>query len=124
MLDEESELKVEKNDGETVTALNNPRVCLFCNKASQGLKMNLDHMKKTHSFIMLEPQAIVSVKKLLLHMAQKIQIGHQCLLCSKLFKSPQAVQDHMMEKGHCFMNLDNFEIEYEDFYDFSKSYIG
>lgn len=30
----------------------------------------------------------------------------------------------MMEKGHCFMNVDNFEIEYEDFYDFSKSYIG
>lgn len=29
-----------------------------------------------------------------------------------------------MEKGHCFMNVDNFEIEYEDFYDFSKSYIG
>lgn len=30
----------------------------------------------------------------------------------------------MIGKGHCFMNVDNFEIDYEDFYDFSKSYIG
>lgn len=86
--------------------------------------MNLDHMKKAHSFIVLEPQAIKSIKRLLIYMAEKIQIAHQCLLCGKFFKTPQGAQDHMSEKGHCFMNVDNFEMEYDDYYDFSKSYIG
>ena len=28
----------------------------------------------------------------------------------------------MVDKGHCFMNMDDFEVDYEEFYDFSKTY--
>lgn len=28
----------------------------------------------------------------------------------------------MISKTHCFMNVDDFEVEYEKFYDFSKTY--
>ena len=43
------------------------------------------------------------------------------MFCSKVFRSPRRVQQHMVDKGHCFMNIEDEE-EYEKFYDFSKTY--
>ncbi len=46
-----------------------------------------------------------------------------CIYCenkgTKDFKTPEAVKKHMIDKGHCFMNTEQFE-EYAAFYDFSK----
>ena len=46
-----------------------------------------------------------------------------CLYCenkgTKDFKTTDALKDHMMDKGHCFMNTDYFD-EYSAFYDFSE----
>lgn len=46
-----------------------------------------------------------------------------CLNCqnkgTKDFKSPQAVKQHMIDKGHCFMQANQLA-EYIKFFDFSK----
>jgi pre-60S factor REI1 len=80
-------------------------------------------MKKTHSFFISEQEYCKNIEGLLLYLGQKINIGLLCLYCenkgTKDFKNPQALQNHMMDKGHCFMNTENFE-EYAKYYDFSE----
>ena len=47
---------------------------------------------------------------------------HVCLWCndrSKAFRSVRAVQQHMLDKGHCMMHFEgDTALEYSDFYDY------
>ena len=114
----------ESKNGEKIhqkTTLDSLRVCLFCNKESDGVKKNIDHMRIKHSFTILDIDCLVDLKGLLTYMAQRIHIGKICLFCSKQFKDARSCQQHMMDCGHCMMNMED-EDEYVDFYDFSKTY--
>mmetsp|Transcript_8207 Transcript_8207/g.13747 ORF Transcript_8207/g.13747 Transcript_8207/m.13747 type:complete len:282 (+) Transcript_8207:579-1424(+) len=104
-----------------MTALESLRCCLFCNKKSDGVKKCLDHMRIKHSFVILDVDCLIDLKGLLSYIAQRIQLGQLCLFCSKQFKDPLRCQQHMMDKGHCHLNMED-EDEYVDFYDFSKTY--
>ena len=106
-----------------MTALDNLRVCLFCNKKCGGIKKCLDHMRIKHSFFILDVDCVTNLKGLLTYIAERIHLGYLCLFCSKNFKNAQRCQQHMMDKTHCFMNIED-EHEYERFYDFSKTYEG
>jgi len=76
----------EKNNGKRRTALDNPRICLFSNKEFDGIKKCLDHMRVNHSFVLLDIDCLVDLRGLLGYLAQRIQLGHLCLFCSKQFK--------------------------------------
>ena len=78
-------------------------------------------MRVEHSFILLDIDCLVDLKGILNYMAERIHIGQLCLYCSKQFKDPVRCQQHMTDKQHCFMNIED-EDEYVDFYDFSKAY--
>jgi len=120
-------LVVEENSEEQLsgkrrmTALENPRCCLFCDKQCAGMKKCLDHMRIKHSFVILDVDCLVDLKGLQTYLAERIQIGQLCLFCSRSFKDPIRCQQHMIDKGHCMMNMED-EDEYVDFYDFSKTY--
>ena len=98
------------------------RICLFCNKASEGIKASLDHMKYAHSFIILDIDCLISLKALLYYLSEKIHSNNSCVFCHQNFASAEATQNHMVDKWHCFMNSDDFDIEFEPFYDFSGTY--
>ena len=100
------------------------RICLFCNKPSIGIKASLDHMHKKHSFAILDLDCLISLKALLYYISEKIHTNNSCLFCHKYFKSAEAVQSHMTDVSHCYMNSDDFEVEYISFYDFSGTYEG
>ena len=122
-IDQESEqtsepLKVKESCKTTLDSL---RICLFCNKESDGVKKNIDHMRIKHSFTILDVDCLVDLKGMLTYMASRIQMGHLCLFCSKQFKEPMHCQQHMIDSCHCIMNMED-EDEYVDFYDFSKTY--
>lgn len=70
------------------TTLDSLRICLFCNKESDGVKKNIDHMRLKHSFTILDVDCLVDLKGMLTYMASRIQMGHLCLMCSKQFKEP------------------------------------
>ncbi len=106
----------------TKTSLESLRICLFCNKECEGVKKCLDHMRIQHSFFVLDVDCVISLKGLLTYIAERIQLGYLCLFCSKMFKNARRCQQHMIDKAHCFMNIED-EYEYEKFYDFSKTYI-
>jgi len=104
------------------TALESLKICLFCNEEHKGVKKVLDHMRIKHSFFLIDVDCLVDLKGLLTYLAEKVHIGQMCIFCNRIFKDGQACQQHMVDKTHCFMNVDDFEEEYEKFYDFSKTY--
>lgn len=103
------------------TALESNRICLFSNKEFDGVKKCLDHMRLAHSFVIPDIDCLVDLKGLLNYLAQRIQLGNLCLYCSKEFRTPQQAQQHMIDKEHCRINMEDEE-EYLDFYDFTKTY--
>jgi len=65
------------------TTLESLRICLFCNLESDGVKMNLDHMRLRHNFAILDIECLINLKGLLAYIAERIQLGKMCLMCSK-----------------------------------------
>lgn len=120
----EAENETAKNKVHRKTALESLRVCLFCNAERDGVKKTLDHMRTKHSFFLIDVDCLTNLKGLLTYLAEKIHIGQMCVFCNKIFKDPFACQQHMLDKRHCFMNIEDFEVEYEKFYDFSKTYVN
>lgn len=104
------------------TAMDSLRICLFCNNPSTGVKKNLDHMMKEHSFLILDIDCLISLKAILHYLAEKINIGHCCIKCNRSFQDALAAQNHMKDSCHCCMNSDAFDDEYEYFYDFAPTY--
>lgn len=104
--------------------------CLFCNMALPGLDANLAHMHKQHGLFL--PTSIdggtktlaVDVETLLRYLHLVVFGYHECLLCHTVRQNPHAVQQHMMGRGHCRINLEEgygaheeAESEYRDFYE-------
>ena len=80
-------------------------------------------MRMKHSFFIMDVDCVISLKALLTYIAERVHLGYMCLFCSRMFKNARRCQQHMLDKGHSFMNLED-EHEYEQFYDFSKTYEG
>jgi len=104
------------------TSMDSQRICLFCNSKAEGVKKNLDHMRKEHSFFILDIDCLISLKALLHYLAEKIHSGFCCINCNKTFTDSLSVQNHMKDLCHCCMNSDAFDDEYEYFYDFAPTY--
>jgi len=109
-----------------VTTIESKKACLFCNQEFGTIKKNLDHMQAKHSFFIPAIEYVCDLNGLLHYLAEKIQVGLLCIFCDnkgcKAFKTGQAVQGHMTDKGHCMMaTLDNEE-EFVDYYDFTATY--
>ena len=100
--------------------------CLFCPHHSVSLEENLKHMTRSHSFFIPDLEYVVDLKGLVTYLCEKVGMGNMCLYCNdkgKSFFSLEAVQSHMVDKGHTKMNYDGDAVlEYADFYDFSSSY--
>ena len=100
--------------------------CLFCPHHSVSLEENLKHMTRSHSFFIPDLEYVVDLKGLVAYLCEKVGMGNMCLYCNdkgKSFFSLEAVQSHMVDKGHTKMNYEGDAVlEYADFYDFSSSY--
>ncbi|KAL4222432.1 hypothetical protein ACF0H5_018471 [Mactra antiquata] len=100
--------------------------CLFCSTISQSLEDNIKHMTEKHSFFLPDAEYISDLEGLITYLGQKVGIGNVCLWCNekgKSFHTTQAVQKHMLDKGHCKILHDgDVVLEYADFYDYRSSY--
>ena len=79
-------------------------------------------MEVTHGFFIIEKPHLSDLPGLMQYLAIMINKQLQCLFCDteKDFKSPEAVRQHMLDKGHCFMNIDILT-DFYMYYDFSKA---
>jgi len=78
-----------------------------------------------HSFFVSDIKYVTNLKGLLKYLGSKIHKGRLCIYCenhhSKDFKSGESVQQHMIDKGHCFMKNEEYD-EYGRYYDFSSTF--
>lgn len=93
--------------------------CLFCNQTSPDLDQNLVHMSKAHGLHVDQANLLVDVGPLLAYFHLVISGYHECLYCGTQRNTLQAVQQHMMAKGHCKYSTDK-DAEFRDFYGFSS----
>lgn len=102
--------------------------CLFCSEESADMTANLVHMSHMHTFFIPDVEFCIDLKGLLNYLGIKIASGRCCLYCSeygKQFASKKSAQQHMLDKGHSKIKMDQSSetlLEFEDFYDYSTSY--
>lgn len=80
-------------------------------------------MRKRHG--LLVPSSIddgdlvlaVDLETIIRYMHLIIFGWHECLFCHSERQSPHAVQQHMMGKGHCRVDLQEADSEFRDFYE-------
>ena len=65
----------------------------------------------------LERRLIVDWETLAKYLHLIIYEYHECIYCHAKRRSARAVQEHMMTKNHCFIDIDTEESEFRDFYD-------
>jgi pre-60S factor REI1 len=105
-----------------ITAVDDQKICLFCPTLSTTIEENLEHMRSIHRFTIMDGQYCVDVSGLLGHLAKRVQQEFGCIYCQHTTKSPEAAQNHMTDKGHCYMNPEDYK-DYEAFFDYSKAII-
>ncbi|KID96927.1 TRI15-like protein, partial [Metarhizium majus ARSEF 297] len=95
-----------------------PDQCLFCGTLCGTFEQNLSHMSKAHSFIIPNQDSlIVDVETLIWYLHLVIYSYQECLVCSKTRRSVEGIQQHMMAKAHCRLDIND---DMRDFYEFSE----
>jgi len=93
--------------------------CLFCNSMSESIDTNLIHMSRSHGMTIPSPhQLTVDPTTLLTYLNLVISVYHECLSCGTQRRNTQAIQQHMLGKGHCAFDISDIESEYREFWDF------
>lgn len=95
--------------------------CLFCNQMSSDLGQNLVHMSKAHGLHVETAHLLVDVVTLLGYFHLIISGYNECLYCGTQRSTRQAVQQHMMAKGHCKYDITDEDAEVRDFYGLPSS---
>jgi pre-60S factor REI1 len=95
--------------------------CLFCNHISSELDDNLSHMLKSHGLYIDPAHLLVDTGSLLAYFHLIISGYHECLYCGTQRSTRQAIQQHMMAKGHCKYDITEEDSEMRDFYEVVSS---
>jgi pre-60S factor REI1 len=96
-----------------------PAECLFCNQVSpEGVAGNLQHMYNHHGLFIPEPQNLADMITFVRYLGRVVGQFQECLYCGLVKATVQGVQQHMVDKGHCMLNLDR-ESELLEFWQLS-----
>ncbi|TLD03252.1 uncharacterized protein PgNI_12479 [Pyricularia grisea] len=102
------------------TLVFNQEQCLFCNKLHGTFEANMAHMRLAHGLIIpAKDRLAVDLETLFSYLHLVISGYNECLCCGTQRNTTEAVQQHMMDKGHCRFDIDADGSEYADFYDSS-----
>jgi pre-60S factor REI1 len=84
----------------------------------------MQHMTEAHSFFIPDREYLTDLPGFIAYLGEKISVYNMCLWCNentKMFYSPESVQQHMIKKGHCKILYDGFgDDEFGEFYDFQE----
>jgi len=94
--------------------------CLFCNRSFSSVDKSLQHMLKAHGFFVPFTEYLIDMNSLLKYLGAKVGAGRVCLWCNRTsFGDVRAIQQHMVDKGHCKINLDeDDDDEFLEYYRF------
>lgn len=94
--------------------------CLFCTKDSDSLETNLEHMSLEHSLYIPEIEHLSSLETIVGYLRTVITKYNECLYCGMIKQTAEGIRRHMLDKGHCMINLER-EPELLEFWEFSDS---
>jgi pre-60S factor REI1 len=94
--------------------------CLFCTKDSDSLETNLEHMSSEHGLYIPEIEHLSSLETIVGYLRTVITEYNECLYCGTIKQSAEGIRRHMLDKGHCMINLER-EPELLEFWEFSDS---
>ncbi|KAF5567436.1 hypothetical protein FNAPI_679 [Fusarium napiforme] len=101
-----------------------PGQCLFCPSVYPSLAESIIHMQTSHGlFVPYKQHLLVDLETLFRYLHLVIYEYRECLHCGTSRATVQAVQQHMMGKGHCKFDVSEGS-EFADFYDFSSEHLG
>jgi len=93
--------------------------CLFCPRSFTTVDKSLQHMLKAHGFFVPFTEYLIDMNGLLKYLGAKVGMGRVCLWCNGTsFSDVRAIQQHMKDKGHCKLKLDDDDDEFLEFYRF------
>ncbi|KAF5586215.1 hypothetical protein FPANT_7292 [Fusarium pseudoanthophilum] len=108
------------NDSSPVPQSFTPGQCLFCPSVYPSLAESIIHMQTSHGlFVPYKQHLLVDLETLFRYLQLVIYEYRECLHCGTRRATVQAVQQHMMGKGHCKFDVSEGS-EFADFYDFSR----
>ncbi|KAH9431961.1 hypothetical protein MCOR02_006669 [Pyricularia oryzae] len=103
----------------TDTLVFNHEQCLFCNKLQGNFEANMAHMRLAHGLMIPATDRLaVDLETLFSYLHLVVSGYNECLCCGTQRNTTEAVQQHMMDKGHCRFDIADGS-EYADFYDLS-----
>jgi pre-60S factor REI1 len=94
--------------------------CLFCTKDSDSLETNLEHMSSEHGLYLPEIEHLSSLETIVGYLGNVITAYNECLYCGMIKQSAEGIRRHMLDKGHCMINLER-EPELLEFWELSDS---
>ncbi|KAF2006633.1 hypothetical protein P154DRAFT_570020 [Amniculicola lignicola CBS 123094] len=94
--------------------------CLFCIIKSDTLETNFEHMSSDHGLYIPEIEHLASLESIVRYLRTVIIKYKECLYCGITKQSTEGIQRHMLDKGHCMINLER-EPELLEFWEFSDS---
>ncbi|RKL52243.1 hypothetical protein BFJ70_g955 [Fusarium oxysporum] len=98
-----------------------PGQCLFCPSVYPTLAESILHMQSAHGlFVPYQQHLLVDLETLFIYLHLVIYEYRECIYCGTSRTTVQAVQQHMMGKGHCKFDVSDGS-EFADFYDFSQT---
>mmetsp|Transcript_126868 Transcript_126868/g.189279 ORF Transcript_126868/g.189279 Transcript_126868/m.189279 type:complete len:380 (-) Transcript_126868:46-1185(-) len=97
--------------------------CFICMQHCGSFELNIEHMAKEHGLYIPDLDYVSDLGGLMAYLAQKVGTGNACLYCNKIFQDTEAVANHMRSSNHAKLKYDDDDMdEYEEFYDFSKTW--
>ncbi|GJY08601.1 cytoplasmic 60S subunit biogenesis factor REI1 homolog 1-like protein [Tanacetum coccineum] len=106
-----------------------PTCCFVCDQEHETIERCMIHMHKYHGFFVPDVEYLKDPRGLLTYLGLKVKRDHMCLYCINCqpFNSLEAVRKHMVAKGHCRVHYgdgdEEEEAEFDEFYDYSSSYV-
>ncbi|XP_021738886.1 cytoplasmic 60S subunit biogenesis factor REI1 homolog 1-like [Chenopodium quinoa] len=107
-----------------------PTCCFMCDLKHQTIEKCMVHMHKKHGFFIPDIEYLKDPKGFLAYLGIKVKRDFLCLYCNERcqpFSSLEAVRKHMEAKSHCKVRFgdggDEEEVELEEFYDYSTSFM-
>ncbi|KAF5267461.1 hypothetical protein FOXYS1_1658 [Fusarium oxysporum] len=98
-----------------------PGQCLFCPSVYPTLAESILHMQSAHGlFVPYQQHLLVDLETLFRYLHLVIYEYRECIHCGTSRTTVQAVQQHMLGKGHCKFDVSEGS-EFADFYNFSQT---
>lgn len=123
MVKDESAVEDETTDQSDKKVEIDPLQCLFDRHHSATVQANVDRMYRKYGFFLPDREYLTDLTGLIGYCHEKIQLGHVCLYCQRIFPTAEGCRKHMVAKKHCKLAYDP-EVDLEEFdvfYDFSEA---